>query len=187
MALLRAEWKDGRGTGLPHFTAAIPLHVYRDIPFSTVKTAVAMFLSEILTASLRIPTDDAPLFRFLESSLLWLDAAAKDDVANFHLVFLLHLSQYLGFCPDAESYSEGLCLDLRGGIFTSYSGADSLSPAESQCIEALMISDYSTARSIRLSRESRASLLRQIIRYYRLHIPAFPTLHSPAILSDIFS
>ena len=62
-----------------------------------------MFLAEFLSHALREEGKNEPLFAYLVSSIRWLDAC-RSDYANFHLVFLIRLSRFLGFYPNLEVY-----------------------------------------------------------------------------------
>ena len=74
---------------------------YIDLPFSPVKSTLALFLAEFLSAALREEKENEPLYRYVESSLQWLDLAeAPASVANFHLAFLMHLSRFIGIYPN---------------------------------------------------------------------------------------
>ena len=68
---------------------------YQTIPYSIDKIAVVLFLSEVLSSALREEEENASLFHYLTSSLSWFDI--QDDVANFHIFFLLSLTKHLGF------------------------------------------------------------------------------------------
>ena len=57
-----------------------------------------MFLSEVLSNTLQEEEQNETLYSYLESTFLWLDS--QSDYANFHLLFLLKLTKYLGFYPD---------------------------------------------------------------------------------------
>ena len=62
---------------------------YVDLPFSPVKSSLALFLSEFLCAALREEKENAPLYAYLESSLQWLDMVENPSaMANFHARFL---------------------------------------------------------------------------------------------------
>ena len=68
------------------------------------KLAIALFICEFLYHALRDEQQNEPLFEYVCTSIQWLDQR-ESDFANFHLVFLMHLSRFLGFYPN---------LDIRG-------------------------------------------------------------------------
>ena len=91
------------GGKLPRPSDVRTYYNYMDLPFSPVKSTLALFLSEFLSAALREEKENAPLFRYIESSLQWLDLAeAPASVANFHLAFLMHLSRFIGIYPNLD-------------------------------------------------------------------------------------
>lgn len=188
MALLQIEWDDhGGASRLVRIRAARPDVVYSSIPYSPAKAAIAMFLAEFLTATLREAGSDGELFDFIGSSLLWLDAA-QANCANFHVVFLLRLSRFLGLQPNLESFARGRYFDMQGGTFVSLRPASpmALPPDEARLLPRLMRLGYDAAARLHVSRAARARALQAIIQYYSLHIPAFPRLKSPEILGEVF-
>ncbi len=44
---------------------------------------------------------------------------AERDYANFHLVFMMRLSRFIGFFPNLDAYQAGACFDLRNATFTT--------------------------------------------------------------------
>ena len=168
------------------------------------KLAVALFLSEFLYHALKGEQSNAPLFDYVRSSIEWLDGC-PDRYANFHLVFLMRLSRFLGFYPnlqthhvvstvkgtgatsamaDNESY-----FDLRAATFCSDAPLhrDFLMPAEAAHIRQLMRMDFPTMHLFRLSRAQRNRILELLLLYYRLHLPDFPELQSVGVLHDLYS
>ena len=73
---------------------------YSSITFDISKQAIALFLSEILNKSIHEEEVNAPLFEYIETALIWLDT--HNNVANFHLLFLVNLTKHLGFYPEKE-------------------------------------------------------------------------------------
>lgn len=67
------------------------------------KLSISLFLSEFLYHSLKGEQQNEPLFDYVTTALQWLDGRDKGFV-NFHLVFLMHFSRFLGF-------------DYRGGDY----------------------------------------------------------------------
>ena len=66
------------------------------------KLAIALFICEFLYHALRDEQQNEPLFEYVCTSIQWLDQR-ESDFANFHLVFLMHLSRFLGFYPNLDS------------------------------------------------------------------------------------
>jgi DNA repair protein RecO (recombination protein O) len=128
-----------------------------------------------------------PLFDYIRYSIEWLDGRVE-QVANFHLVFLLHLSRFLGFFPNLDDYRPGCCFDLRAGEFSAVVPVhhDFIVPEEAAKMELLMRMDYPTMHLFRMSRHDRLRLLELALAYYRLHLPDFPELKSLNILQELY-
>ena len=75
------------------------------------KMAIALFVAECLYHALKGEQRDTALFDFLRSSIEWLDAR-QAHYANFHLVFLMHLTRFLGFYPNLQGDGSESCFDL---------------------------------------------------------------------------
>src|SRR5688572_12563505 len=95
---------------LMHIREAKCLHLYQHISTDMRKTTIALFISEILNRGVKDQSHAGELCDFLISSLIELDQS--DRVENFHLVFLVQLSRWLGFQPQsADEVLEGRQLD----------------------------------------------------------------------------
>jgi DNA repair protein RecO (recombination protein O) len=159
---------------------------FTSIPFNPIKNSVALFLSEILFRTLRQTEPDENLFLFLENSIQQLDCC-EEGIANFHLVFLIKLSRYLGFEPNMED-NNGKYFDLMNGVFLKNKPlhAHFLLPEAATDFVFLLQTDYSNMHKLILTREKRTNLLKSLVEYYRLHIPEFHGLHSLAVLQSLF-
>ena len=156
------------------------------IPFHPVKNSMALFLSELLFRTLRRAEPDEGLYLFLENSIQILDCC-EEGISNFHLVFLLKFSRYLGFEPNQDDM-QAAYFDLMNGVFlrNKPSHIHFLSPEVSVDFAALLHSDYADMHQLVLTRQKRVNLLVSTIEYYRLHIPDFHGLHSLAVLQSLF-
>ena len=161
------------------------LYPFSSIHVNQVKNALALFLSEVLFKSLRQTEPDESLFLFLENSIQQLDCS-HDGIQNFHLVFLQKLTRYLGF--EANLEDRGSYFDLMNGIFLNEkpSHVHFLMPENTNQFIKLLEADYSNMEKLILSRESRSELLKNLLEYYRLHIPEFHNLHSLSVLQSLF-
>ncbi|MBE7179228.1 MAG: DNA repair protein RecO, partial [Mucilaginibacter polytrichastri] len=90
--------------------------VLQSLPYDVIKSSLAIFLNEVLYKSVRQQTPDDALFSYVFSSVEWLDGEHR-SVANFHLLFLVRLTRYLGFYP-AKAADRQTFFDLQEGVFT---------------------------------------------------------------------
>jgi DNA repair protein RecO (recombination protein O) len=151
------------------------------------KLAIGLFVCEFLYHALRDEWQNIPLFDYVRSSIEWLDRR-NSDYPNFHLVFLMHLSRFLGFYPNLEDYREGDFFDMRAAMFcqTTPVHHDFLMPQEAARISLLMRMNYATMHLFRLSRADRHRIIELLVLYYRLHLPQFPELRSLSVLYELF-
>lgn len=167
---------------------AKPFHTFSSLPYDPYKSAIALFLSEFLYRALREEGENRPLFAYLHHSIVWLDEC-REGFANFHLVFLMRLSRFLGLYPNLDGYSSGDYFDLRNACFTSQKPAvhsDYLAPDEAECLARLVRMNYENMHLFAFSRDKRMRCLEMINTYYRLHQPEFPILKSLEVLRDVF-
>lgn len=163
-------------------------YLFSSIPYHPYKSAMALYLSEFLYRAIREEAENRPLFAYLQHSITWLDACA-DGFANFHLVFLMRLSRFLGLYPNLDDYHEGDYFDLLNASFTSVcpqSHAFYIQPAEAARLRLLMRMNYDTMHLFAMNREERSRCLTIINDYYSLHLPDFPALKSLDVLKEMF-
>lgn len=175
-------------TSLYSIKEAKSWYPFRTLPYDPFKSAIVMFLAEFLYRALREEAENGPLFAYLEHSIRWLDEC-EQGFANFHLVFLMRLSRFLGLYPNTEGYSEGCFFDMQNACFSlsQPSHGAFLKPEEAARINVLMRMNYETMHLFTMSRGERNRCLTIINDYYRLHLPDFPVLKSLDVLKELFA
>ena len=160
---------------------------FTSIPFQADKLAISLFVAEFLFYALRSEQHNELLYDYLENSVLWLDSQ-QDRFANFHLVFLLRLSRFLGFYPNLDDYQVGDYFDLRESVFVNNPPVhrDFLYPEEAQKVQLMMRMDFPTMHLFRMSHQERNRLLEVSLKYYRLHLPDFPEMKSIEVLQALY-
>jgi len=163
-------------------------HPFSSIPFEPDKLAISLFVAEFLYYALRSEQQNGPLFDYVTDSIQWLDSQAS-HYANFHLVFLMRMSRFLGFYPNLADYAPGDCFDLRESVFCRVPPVhrDFLPPGEAEKILLMMRMDYPTMYLYRLTRQERNRLLEVALTYYRLHLPDFPEMKSVGVLQALYT
>ena len=160
---------------------------FSSIPFDPNKLSISLFIAEFLYYALRSEQRNEPLFDYIVNSIQWLDAQTN-RFANFHLVFLMRLSRFLGFYPNLDHYQAGDYFDLRESVFLPVPPVhrDFLHPQEAEKIQLMMRMDFPTMHLFRMSHQERNRLLEVSLIYYRLHIPDFPELKSVSVLQELY-
>lgn len=172
---------------LQHFRdirIAVP---FTSIPFDPYKLSISLFLTEFLDYTLRNEQRNEPLYDYVENSLLWLDSV-EEQFANFHLVFMMRLTRFIGFFPNLTDGRDQTWFDLRNGAFVLQRPLhpDYLEPAEASKINLLMRMTYDNMHRFRMSRDERNRAAEIIITFYRLHVPGFPEMKSLPVLRELF-
>lgn len=161
---------------------------FSSIPYDPFKSAMALFLAEFLYRAVREEAENRPLFAYLQHSVVWLDTC-REGYANFHLVFLMRLSRFLGLYPNLDDYHEGDYFDMLNACFTSVrpqSHSSYIEPGEAGRLLRLMRMNYETMHLFAMNRAERTRCLHILNEYYRLHLPDFPVLKSLAVLQELF-
>ncbi|MCP9612438.1 DNA repair protein RecO [Coprobacter tertius] len=163
---------------------AIPLP---QLHYDPIKNAVSLFLSEFLSRILREPETNPSFFAFLMQSVQLLNHT-EEGKANFHICFLIQLSDFMGFYPNTESFEKGSFFDLMNGIFTFHIPDHPyfLPPAEAERFYTLMRMNYTNMHRFRLTRNERMEILERMIEYFQLHQPGFGEIKSLEILKSLF-
>jgi len=153
-----------------------------------VKSALGIFIAELISKVVREEQTNRLLFDFLLQSIQVLELTDASP-ANFHLVFMLRLSRLLGFYPDAASYQKGMFFDMQNGIFTQQQPEQIhfLSPDESAVFYNLLRMSYENMPAFQFTRQERQAIIQRILEYYRLHLSDFPEIKSLEVLHDVFS
>ena len=159
---------------------------FSSIPFEINKSTQVIFLAEILNKVLREEESHPELFEFLFYSIQVLDLLNK-GIANFHLVFLVQLSRFLGFGPTNNFTQEVPYYDLMAGVFVPIvpSHPHFLSKEESSVFSALLNLSYEKAAEIRIDHSIRNILPDRILDYFSLHLGSNISLKSLDILREI--
>ena len=131
------------------------------------KSAVSMFLNEVINKSVKEETHTGEVCRFLFESLETLDKQTK-DVENFHLIFLVKLSRYLGFgLYNSTDILTGKMLDAN----------------EEYVFNLLVNADYGD--SVTMTNAQRRVLLDLIIQFYTTHTENMSEIRSIPVLREI--
>ena len=188
LALLELEWEQCRPDEMCKPKAAHVSVPLVSVPFDPHKTVMAMFLAEFLRYALRAEPASENLFEYVYRSVEWLDAC-EHGFSNFHLVFLLRLTHFLGFFPDVHEAAPGCYFDLQACTFTQVRPPHNefLQPEDAARLPVLLRMRYENMRFFKFSGAERNRFLSVINDFYRLHIPNFPELKSLPVLRELFS
>lgn len=188
LALIEFEVDIRSNTTLYKIKEAKSFYPFSSIPYDFYKSSIALFLAEFLYRAIREEAENRPMFAYLLHSITWLDEC-RTGFANFHLVFLMRLSRFLGLYPNLENYKEGDYFDMLNACFTSQRPqlhSSYILPFEAVRLIRLMRMNYDTMHVFAMNRNERMRCLTIINEYYQLHLPDFPELKSLEILKELF-
>ena len=150
-----------------------------------VKRSVVIFLNELLYKCLREEQDDLPLFNFVLSSLKLLNESAE-NCNNFHIVFLLKLTRFLGFHPVNNHSNFHLYFYYNEGVFDNFkSDYNRMDEEQSKLFSMLLSIDYENMNEIKLNTTTRNKIVQSILTYYALHVPACKDFKSIDVLAEV--
>jgi DNA repair protein RecO (recombination protein O) len=144
-------------------------HPYVNLHLDVTRSTIAMFITEVINRAVREESHASDLCEFLISSLICLDSI-QHNVSNFHIIFLLKLSRFLGF--GAHNVNEVL-----GGRLTD--------PSIEIAILAILTGSYDTP--LALTNAQRRELLDLLIRFYNEHSGITGELKSVQVLREILA
>lgn len=148
---------------------------YRNITTDVVKSSLGIFLLEMTRDCIQEKEPNEELFDFITGWYKYLDSC-EHQLSCFHLMYLLGLSRFLGFEPNNDfDEIERTQFDLLDGSFVHISSTSKyLLPVDrSIFIRQLLSADMTQLEYIRIPKHMRDELLKDIIKFYRLHIDNF--------------
>lgn len=188
LSILEIGYERRSLSSLPVLKEARFAETYSELQFDHVKQSVAFFVAEFLSLAVREEQADSRLYDFVENILLWYDVS-NGATANFHLMFMMRVTMFLGFYPDVESYKPNSYFDMRAGCFVQSIPLhkDFLKPSDASFIITLMRMSPANMHLFRMSHTERNNIVELLLNFYSLHIPSFRTLKSWGVLKEIFS
>lgn len=161
-------------------------HPFKTISTDIRKTSLAVFMAEVMVSAFRNQESNPGLFAFVRDKIIALDDL-QQNVANFHLRFLLQLSGWLGFSP-ARNFSDSRpYFSMREGTYQStLQGGDFLDRKQSRLLFSLSDSSLTYKEIPEMPGKMRRDLLYSILKYYRIHLEGFKDLRSLETLEAVF-
>ncbi|WP_298340408.1 DNA repair protein RecO [uncultured Algibacter sp.] len=160
-------------------------YLYTSVHSNILKGAITMFLSEVLTNVLQEEEQNQTLYAYLESTFLWLDS--ESECANFHLLFLLKLTKYLGFYPDINNIEFPFFNLYEGRFEYNSTNKYAITGENLTLLKTLLGTTFDALPNIKINVRQRQSFLSMILLYFELHLGSFKTPKSLQVLNQVFS
>lgn len=159
-------------------------HLYSSLHSNVSKSAIVMFLAEVLSSILKEEEENSTLFSYIETTLLWLDT--HTECSNFHLLFLLNLTKYLGFYPENTTVDFPF-FNLQDGKFQSKPmGPYTISGDNFNLLKQLLDTKFDELSQLKINSKQRQAFLNMMLQYYELHLGDFKKPKSLHILNQVF-
>jgi len=142
------------------------LYPYQSLHVDIRKSAVALFINEIVNKTVKEESHADEMCDFMIKSFVTLDQL-ESQIENFHLRFLLKLSRLLGF----GAYNTNEIL-----------GARMIDGDTEKLLTELIESDYTDA--LALTNSQRREILELLLRFYSDHVP-IGEVRSVQVLRDV--
>lgn len=159
-------------------------YIYKSLHTNIYKSSIVLFLSEILSNVLKEEEKNEDLFHFVTASLQYLDN--EDQFSNFHLLFLLKLTRYLGFLPENLQNNYDF-FNLESGVFEAKNyGVYSVSGENLTLLKQLLGTSFDALKAVKITANQRQDFLHMLLHYFELHLGSFKKPKSLQVLNEVF-
>jgi DNA repair protein RecO (recombination protein O) len=158
---------------------------FKSLHTNIYKSSVVMFLSEILSTIIHNEIKDIELFDFIESSLIWYDKS--EESSTFYLIFLMEMTDYLGFYPDCTNMHY-IYFNLEEGLFENSKNSKYVIKGGSLVLfKTILGIKFDSNKLPFIDKMKKKDILKNIIIYYKLHVDGFKEPKSLKVLNQIFA
>lgn len=160
----------------------------KSIPFDVRKSSIILFMNEVLFKSVKEEEANQQLFDFIFNSVQLLDLQNTVH-SDFHLIFLIRLTKYLGFYPHENFSTATPVFNLHDGIFQADVPAHPffISHPLSEYFYKLMKSSLNFSDDLKISLPYKRQLIEKLLEYFELHVSGFSTIKSHKVLEEVWS
>lgn len=157
---------------------------YNSIYSDIIKSNIFLFLNEVLNNVLIEEQENENMYQFIENSLLAFDEKELD--INFHLTFLMGLTQFLGFEPDLTESNGYFDFDEGTIIKSTPLHQNYLSVNQTNLFTLLSEVTFNEDKELKITNQERKELINILLNYYNYHTN-MRELKSLPILEMVFS
>lgn len=168
---------------LRNMRIAHPLHhIYID----PVKSAMVMFLNEVLYKTMADEYVNDRFYQFLSNAMILLDDSI--DPRNFHLWCLLEICRHYGFYPQTDPDGATACFDLSQSVFCAKIPTHPfyIEKEDAENLHHILELEWPQMQEMPLHGNLRKNLLNALVRYIQLHLENQREIKSLEILHEVF-
>lgn len=166
---------DAKKTHLHRLKDLQALQIYTSIGINPIKNLVIIFLSEVISHTIREEHPDEDMYLFFENALNYYDEL-KDNYDNFHLSFLIGLSALLGIAPPVDSEQ------ITDNLYAMWEAK--MSVMERENFKQICLTPINLCHNIPLNGNERSRQLNIILDYLQHYAPGFKVPKSLALFRD---
>ncbi len=161
--------------------------IYQELSLDIVKSTMTIFLAEILYKSISEEESYPEMFDFIKNSLLYFDLM-EVGFSNFHIWFLLRLTEYLGFLPDMKRVGFQNWFDMKKGEIVSFQPSHPFyaNKDNTEFLVDLAVLKIHELAAYKIPRKMRDSLISNVVDYYHLHFENLGEIKSLNVLREVF-
>lgn len=171
--------KNSELLNLTSVESAIPL----TFQFNPISSSIAFFAVECIKKSVHLGDKDEAIFQFLVGFANELEN--EENLAFLPLIFLIELSDILGFKPNFEE-AEALNFNLDEGLFqTTFNSHQRIVSGPS--VDLILKIAQNDSISSSTPKKTREEALNLLLEYFKIHIPKFENLNSYEIVKEVLN
>lgn len=149
-----------------------------------LKSIQITFICEILFKTMREEGEFPFIFDFVKSTFQYLNVQSNMN-SNFHIIFLIHLTKYLGIIPQHNFSSLNKYFDVSKSCFVEYENQRTIKATLSHLLHLFLDHEIDYDSIIQIDRIDRNELVDILLLYYSYHISDFGELKSVGVLRDV--
>lgn len=148
-----------------------------------LKGCIVLFLAEVLLSTIRQHEADEELYNFIIETIDKLRQCNDCEINDFPLLFLVQLSDILGFGPTDDYSTDRTVFWLQEGRFSRFApGNEAFVDSKEGENFSQMLKAARTGSGLNISGASRRYLLRQLLSYFAFHHQGMTTIKSHEVL-----
>ena len=176
--IVSLEVSVNKNKGLPFVKEIRSEHNLSSTFSNMPKKFICMFISEVLMRVLMEKETDKQLYNFTKKTISYLNKTEELN-KNFVIVFLLKLTEYLGFHPN-KKFSNKDYFDLENGEFTNHPPYYNIRGENKKYLSTLLQNE-----SVNIPYKNRKELILSLQKYFSLHHYNIENLKSYEVIESL--
>lgn len=184
MSIIDLVFYDRPNRDLQQITEAHAAHFFKTGQSDPSKIALGIPAVELFERTVREEEENHPLYHFFRNYLVELDNS-DSKLINLFLLFVIHLTSYLGFEPQIEAEDEETPVHFNlhtGSITQTATGTN----ADHLVLDFLK-STTDNCRDLEFTNEQKREVISLMFEYYKMHVEGFREPESLEVFGEVFN